>query len=63
LPGSGYRWDPHQNFDTVPLAEVPAALLPKVKLIAETERPVRPIQRTSGLSRYAEAALALQLQF
>ena len=27
--GSGYRWDPHQNFSTAPLAEVPPALLPR----------------------------------
>jgi len=28
-PGSGYTWDPHWNFDTVPLAPVPIALLPR----------------------------------
>jgi Bifunctional DNA primase/polymerase, N-terminal len=52
-PGSGYWWDPHQNFDTVPLAEVPQALLPK----PVEPRVAVPVQRTTGLSRYAEAAL------
>jgi Bifunctional DNA primase/polymerase, N-terminal len=28
-PGTGYRWDPRYNLDTVPLARVPEALLPK----------------------------------
>jgi hypothetical protein len=53
-PGSGYRWDPHCNFRTTPLAEVPLALLPR-----EVERPVAagPVKPETGLSRYAEAAL------
>jgi putative DNA primase/helicase len=53
-PSNGYIWDPHWNFDTVPLAEVPAALLPR-----EPERPPspEPVKPTTGLSPYAEAAL------
>jgi hypothetical protein len=54
-PGSGYNWDPHCNFDTVPLAPVPAALLPR-----EPERPAahaRPAKPTTGLSPYSEVAL------
>lgn len=51
---SGYRWDPCCNFDTMPLAAVPPALLPR-----EPERPavVRPTRPPTGLSAYAEAAL------
>jgi hypothetical protein len=72
-PGSGYQWDPHWNLGTVPLAPVPAALLPR-----EVKRPPagacpraaqsadpragaglsdRPVRHTVGLSPYAEAAL------
>ena len=52
--GSGYRWDPRQNFKTTPLAEVPPALLPR-----EIERigPARPIRPATGLSPYAESAV------
>jgi hypothetical protein len=55
-PNSGYRWDPHCNLDTVPLAPVPTALLPREpdRPHAATACPVRP---TNGLSPYAEAAL------
>jgi len=53
-PGSGYEWDPHWNFDTVPLAPVPAALLPREPERLASTRPIRP---TTGLSPYAEAAL------
>jgi len=53
-PESGYWWDPHCNFDTVPLAEAPPTLLPR-----DLERPVaeRPVRPATGLSPYAEAAL------
>jgi hypothetical protein len=54
-PGSGYSWDPHWNFDTVPLARVPAALMPREpEHRPQTGRSVKP---TPGLSPYAEAAL------
>jgi putative DNA primase/helicase len=53
-PGSGYSWDPSWNFDTVALAPVPVALLPRDPERSTVLRPVRP---TSGLSPYAEAAL------
>lgn len=52
--GSGYSWDPHQNLETVSLAEVPAALLPREPERVEVLEPVKP---TTGLSPYAEAAL------
>jgi hypothetical protein len=54
-PGSGYSWDPHWNLDTVPLAPVPAGLLPH-----ERERwgaTARSVMPSAGLSPYAEAAL------
>jgi hypothetical protein len=53
-PGTGYEWDPIWNLDTIPLAPVPAALLPR-----EPERPavVHPVKPTTGLSPYAEGAL------
>jgi hypothetical protein len=54
-PGSSYSWDPHWNFETVGLAPIPAALLPR-----EPQRPIaaaRPVRPTTGLSPYAEAAL------
>jgi putative DNA primase/helicase len=54
-PSSGYSWDPHWNFDSVALAPVPAALLPR-----KPEHPAahaRPAKPTTGLSPYAEAAL------
>jgi hypothetical protein len=53
-PGSGYSWDPHWNFETVALAEVPAALLPREPERTVSTKPVRP---ATGLSPYAEAAL------
>ena len=54
-PASGYSWDPHWNFDTTPLAPVPAPLRPREpERRAQTSRPVKP---TTGLSPYAEAAL------
>ncbi len=53
-PGSGYSWDPHWNLDTVPLTEVPAALLPRE---VEREAAAEPVKPETGLSRYAEAAL------
>jgi hypothetical protein len=53
-PGSGYSWDPHWNFDTVALAQVPPALFPRGPERTAAARPVRP---TTGLSPYAEAAL------
>lgn len=51
---SGYHWDPHQNIDTVPLAEVPAALLPRVPV---REAPAKPVRPETGLSPYAAKAL------
>ena len=53
-PGSGYDWDPHWNFDTMALAPVPAALLPRQP---EARPDTQPIEQTHGLSPYAEAAL------
>jgi putative DNA primase/helicase len=54
-PGSGYSWDPHCNLDTVPLAAVPAGLLPRQPTQpAKIGRPPKP---TIGLSPYADAAL------
>jgi hypothetical protein len=55
VPGAGdYRWDPHLGLDT-PLAEVPAALLPREP---EARNPVSaPRPAATGLDRYAEAAL------
>jgi hypothetical protein len=52
-PGSGYWWDPHLGLE-VPLAPVPAALLPKEPEVLPVRRPIRP---TSRLSPYAETAL------
>jgi hypothetical protein len=53
-PGSGYEWDPHWNLDTVSLAPVPGALLPRQ---LERSTIVRPVRSTSGLSPYAEVVL------
>jgi len=50
---SGYRWDPHLGSDT-PMAEVPAALLPKIIGPREVEPPPR---AAPGLSRYGQGAL------
>jgi hypothetical protein len=55
-PNSGYRWDPHWNLDTAPLAPVPAALLPRVP---EPRPAAQPIEPSDGLSPYADAALDL----
>lgn len=52
--GSGYEWDAHQNLDTVPFAEVPAALLPREPEQVSHAKPVRP---ETGLSPYAAKAL------
>ena len=54
-PNSGYWWDPHWNLDTVALALVPSSLLPRQP---EPRLEAQPIERTTGLSPYAEAALA-----
>lgn len=53
-PGSGYSWDPHVNFRTVPLANVPVELMPR-----EPERPParEPVRPAIGLSAYGEGAL------
>jgi hypothetical protein len=53
-PGGGYTWDPHWNFHSAALAEVPPLLLPK-----QIDRPpaAKPAKPETGLSRYAEAAL------
>jgi putative DNA primase/helicase len=53
-PGSGYEWDAHKNLDTVRLATVPPALLPRAP---ERTVPARPIEPADGLSPYARAAL------
>ena len=53
-PGSGYNWDPHCNFKTAALAEVPPALLPREPKRVTTARPVRP---KKGLSPFAAKAL------
>ena len=54
-PGSGYRWDPHWNFGSCRLAEIPPGLMPR-----EHRQPTpmrQPAAPASGLSKYAEAAL------
>jgi hypothetical protein len=56
-PSAGYSWDRHKNFETVSLTAVPTILVPRIKLVAETERPSRPVERIPGLSPYAEVAL------
>jgi hypothetical protein len=50
-PGSGYQW--HLAFDSAPLAAVPAKLLPREPAYSA----VSALSATTGLSRYAEAAL------
>lgn len=52
-PGSGYQWG-HWTYDNCAPQPVPATLLPR-----EPERPasLKPVKPTTGLSRYAEAAL------
>ena len=52
-PGSGYWWDPHWNWDTVPLAKVPAELLPREKV----EIAPGVAMDCIGLDAYGEAAL------
>jgi hypothetical protein len=54
-PGGGYSWDLHWNLGTVPLAEVPEALLPREPARVEVVEPA--VKPTTGLSPYAEAAL------
>ena len=58
-PDSGYSWDPHQNFDTVKLAEVPSGLLPR-----EPERvaPAKPVRPEVGIGPYAEKAILTACQ-
>jgi putative DNA primase/helicase len=41
-PRSGYEWDPHWNLDTVPLGEVPLALLPREREQRALAKPARP---------------------
>jgi putative DNA primase/helicase len=55
-PGSSYSWDPHQNFDTVPLAEVPMGLLPRSIEPPHVDNSPRPVVRLR-LSTYGEKAL------
>lgn len=52
--GSRYRWDPVNNLAAVPLAPVPADLLPRVPTPAISVKPVQPV---AGLDDYGEAAL------
>jgi len=52
--GSHYRWDPVNNLDTVPLAPVPADLLPCQPRSGITVKPVQPL---AGINAYGEAAL------
>jgi len=52
-PKSGYWWHLYCGIDT-PLAPVPAMLLPRE---LEPPRAAQPIERTAGLSPYAEGAL------
>jgi hypothetical protein len=54
-PGSGYSWDPHLGPE-VPLAEVPAELLPREPVVATNSSP-RPAGAASGLGTYAQGAL------
>lgn len=54
-PNSGYTWDPHWNFKTTALASIPDALLPRQP--ERASEAARPVQPSSGLSCYAEAAL------
>jgi putative DNA primase/helicase len=53
-PGSAYSWDSIWNLETVPLATVPPALLPRERERSASAAPVKP---TAGLSPYADAAL------
>lgn len=54
-PGSGYRWSTFHFGNCRPLP-VPAALLPKIRVAARNDRPIRPTPRI-GLSPYGEAVL------
>jgi len=54
VTGSGYQWDPAQNLETAALAEIPPQLMPRDP---EPRRDAPAPEPTSGLSRYAEAAL------
>lgn len=53
-PGSAYRWDPHRNPETLPLAPVPDWLIPPPPKPVVHAKPVRPC---IGLSPYADAAI------
>jgi Bifunctional DNA primase/polymerase, N-terminal len=53
-PNSGYWWGPYWSPETVALAPVPSALLPRKPERRSTAHPVRPV---IGLSPYGEAAL------
>jgi Bifunctional DNA primase/polymerase, N-terminal len=61
-PGTGYRWDTRYNLDTVPLAQVPEALLPRPPRQAPDPANAfwqRTIQEgVREQSRYAAGALA-----
>jgi putative DNA primase/helicase len=53
-PNCGYAWDPHWNFETASLAEIPMVLLPRgPEKLAAAEA----VKLTPGLSPYAEQAL------
>ena len=52
--GSGYRWDPYANLDSVPIAPVPQDLLPRQHVPGIC---VKPVRATVGLSPYGERAL------
>jgi hypothetical protein len=52
---SGYEWDPHQNFDTRPLAPVPIWMTPVEPAARKSEHPVW--RRSVALPRYAGVAL------
>lgn len=54
-PGSGYSWDPFLNLDTLPLAPAPLWLNPPEPVIIRPPKSVRPC---TGLSPYAEGAIA-----
>ena len=54
-PRSHWRWDPHWNLDSVPLAEIPATMMPREAEVPQaTAHRIRPPE---GMSPYAEAAL------
>lgn len=55
-PASGYRWG-NWHFDNCEPVRVPPRLLPRLKLVSNTEKPAQRFPQSMGLSRYAEAAL------